>query len=115
MLHDFVVRFQLPTGTDAGRIAWISGDNRFRPYRISKIAASLGLSPSRALENILISRVFSWENMVELLERKLPQLEDLKLIIISGLTTMIPDHEKKTMGELLTMIAGIKKTFQNLN
>ena len=61
------------------RVAFIDGNNRFNPYLISKLAVSERLSPRKVLENVLISRCFTWDQMVELLENRISQLENIKL------------------------------------
>ena len=57
------------------KVVFIDGNNRFNPYRISSLAATLGLSPKKVLEHILIARAFTFEQIVELLENKLNNLE----------------------------------------
>ena len=98
------------------KIAFIDGNNRFNPYHISKLAASKGLSPSKVLKHILVSRAFTFEQMVEILENRLNDLEKsekIKIVIVSGITKLWPDFEKKTFEELLKAIAGIKRTISN--
>ena len=91
------------------RIAFIDGNNRFNPYDISKFAVSQRLSPHRVLENIVIARAFTWDQMVELLENRLSTLEDVKVVLISGITTLFESYEKQTFEDLLRAIDGIKK------
>jgi len=95
------------------KVVFIDGNNRFNPYRVSKLAASYGLSPSKVLNHILISRAFTFEQMVETMESRLNNLEDsekIKIVMVSGMTTLWPDFEKNTFEELLKAIAGIKRT-----
>ena len=91
------------------RVAFIDGNNRFNPYNVSKFAVSQNLSPKRVLENILIARAFTWDQMVELLENRLSKLEDVKVVLISGITTLFESYEKQTFEDLLKAIDGIKK------
>ena len=42
------------------KVAYVDGINRFSPYKIAKYAVNLRLNPRTVLENILISRVFTW-------------------------------------------------------
>ncbi len=91
------------------KVAYVDVNNRFNPYNISKLAASRGLSPRMVLENILISRAFTWEQMVELLENRISQLENIKMIIIAGITTLWPNYEQQTFEGMLQAISGIKK------
>ncbi len=91
------------------RVAFIDGNNRFNPYNVSKFAVSQNLSPRKVLENILISRAFTWDQMVEILENRLCMLEDVKVVLISGITTMFEGYEKQTFEDLLRTIDGIKQ------
>ena len=91
------------------RVAFIDGNNRFNPYNVSKFAVSQNLSPKKVLDNILIARAFTWDQMVELLENRLSKLEDVKVVLISGITTLFESYEKQTFEDLLRSIDGIKK------
>ncbi|MFX1365749.1 MAG: hypothetical protein ACFE9Y_12605 [Promethearchaeota archaeon] len=91
------------------RVAFIDGNNRFNPYNVSKFAVSQNLSPRKVLENILISRSFTFDQMVEILENRLSTLEDVKVVLISGITSMFEVYEKQTFEDLLRMIDGIKQ------
>jgi len=94
---------------DGTKVAFIDGNNRFNPYNVSKYAVSQKLSPRKVLENILISRAFTWDQMVEILENRLSTLEDVKVVLISGITTLLKSYEKQTFEDLLRTIDGIKK------
>ncbi len=91
------------------RIAFIDGNNRFNPYNVSKFAVSQNLSPQKVLKNILISRAFTWDQMVEILENRLSILEDVKVVLISGITTLFEGYEKQVFEDLLRTIDGIKQ------
>ena len=97
------------------RVAFIDGNNRFNPYNVSKFAVSQNLSPRKVLENILISRAFTWDQMVEILENRLSILEDVKVVLISGITTMFESYEKQTFEDLLGTIDGIKSILWKAN
>jgi hypothetical protein len=99
-------------GGDNVKIAFIDGNNRFNPYNVSKFAVSHNLSPPKVLDNILIARAFTWEQMIELLEHKLSDLEEVKVVLISGITTLLQNYEKQTFEDLLKAINGIKKILQ---
>ncbi|TKJ23647.1 MAG: hypothetical protein CEE43_03010 [Promethearchaeota archaeon Loki_b32] len=94
------------------RVAFIDGNNRFNPYNVSKFAVSQNLSPRKVLESILISRAFTWDQTVEILENKLSTLEDVKVVLISGITTMFENYEKQTFEDLLRAIDGIKQMLE---
>jgi len=90
------------------KVAYIDANNRFNPYNVSKFAVSQNLSPRKVLENILIARAFTWDQMVELLENRLSKLEQVKVVLISGITTLFQSYEKQTFEDLLRAINGIK-------
>ena len=46
--------------------------------------------------------------MVELLENRLAKLEHIKVVMISGITTLFQNYEKQTFEDLLRAINGIK-------
>jgi len=97
------------------KIAFIDGNNRFNPYNVSKFAVSQRLSPQKVLENILIARAFTWDQMIELLENKLSKLEHVKVVLISGITTLFQSYEKQTFEDLLRAIDGIKRILEKTN
>jgi len=94
------------------KIAFIDGNNRFNPYNVSKFAVSQNLSPRIVLENILIARAFTWEQMIELLEHKLSNIEEVRVVLISGITSLLQNYEKQTFEDLLKAIHGIKQILQ---
>jgi hypothetical protein len=97
------------------RVAFIDGNNRFNPYNVSKFAVTQNLSPRKTLENILISRAFTWDQIVEILENKLSMLDDVKVVLISGITTMLEGYEKQTFEDLLRTVDGIKQILWKTN
>jgi len=99
-------------GGDEVKVAFIDGNNRFNPYNVSKFAISQNLSPRLVLENILIARAFTWDQMIELLENRLSKLEQVEVVLISGITTLFQSYEKQTFEDLLKAINGIKKILQ---
>ncbi len=113
------VRAQLPLekngfGLDT-KVAFIDGNNRFNPYNISRYAVSFHLNPQKTLENILIARAFTWEQMVELLEHKISKLENVNVVLISGITSMFTSYkDKKSFQGLLQAIKGIKKILKKI-
>ncbi len=89
MINTMVLSFE--GNNYSKRVALADMNNRFNPYKASRFAVSLGLSPKTVLENIIISRAFTFEQMVELLENKIVDLEDIKILGISGITTLWPN------------------------
>jgi archaellum biogenesis ATPase FlaH len=94
------------------KIAFIDGNNRFNPYNVSKFAVTQKLSPTTVLENILIARAFTWDQMIELLENKISTLGQMKVVLISGITTLFQSYERQTFEDLLRAIDGIKKILE---
>ena len=113
MIHTIVLSFK--NTSFSKRAVLVDMNNRFDPYKVSKCAASEGLSPRAVLENIIISRAFTFEQMVEVLENKVPDLEHIKILGISGITTLWPNYEITTFEGLLQAISGIKKTILKNN
>lgn len=97
------------------KIAFVDANNRFNPYNVGKYAVSQHLSPKQVLENILVARAFTWDQVVELLENKLSNLEHIKVVLISGITTLFQGYEKQTFEDLLKAISGIKKILERAN
>ncbi len=97
------------------RAVFVDGNNRFNPYTVSKYAVSKKLSPQKILQNILIARAFTWDQMVELLENRLARLEDIKVVLISGITNLFQSYEKQTFEDLLRAINGIKEIISRKN
>ena len=97
---------------DGIKASFIDGNNRFNPYNISKYAVSRNLSPRKVLENIIVARAFQWDQMVELLENRLSKLEHVKVVLISGITSLFQSHEKQYFEDLLRAIGGIKKILE---
>lgn len=94
------------------KIAFIDGNNRFNPYNVSKFAVTQKLSPTTVLENILIARAFTWDQMIELLENKISTLGQVKVVLISGITSLLQNYERQTFEDLLRAIDGIKKILE---
>ena len=95
-------------------VAFIDGNNRFNPYSISKLAISRKLSPTRVLEHILISRAFTYDQMIEILEHRITDLENAEILLISGITSMWPNYEQHTFEEMSRAFNGIKKVVEKL-
>jgi len=71
-------------------IAYIDGENRFDPYLISKLAVINRINPSFVLKHIIVSRIFTWDQMVEVLYEKLSTINENKvnLVLVDGITSM---------------------------
>jgi hypothetical protein len=115
----------LPGQRTNGKVVYIDGNNRFSPYFISQLALSKNLSPQHVIQNIYIARAFQWTQMVELIEEKLTEIQDIRLVLISGLTSMFePVNDRKgkegtltqhSFDELKAAIQGIKTAVKQSN
>lgn len=96
-------------------VVYVDGFNRFNPYTISKDALAKRLNPRDVLKQILISRAFTWEQMVEILENKINKLDyAIDVIIIAGLTQFW-EYKEKYYEELWDAIRGIKQLVHKAN
>ena len=114
ILHSTAVSFQKEFLDDGfgGRIAYVDATNKFSPYKISTLSLSMRLSPSLVLDSILISRAFTWPQMVEILENKLLKMSDVRMVLVSGITKLFEGYERSTFEDLTRAINGIKKVAQ---
>lgn len=90
-------------------VAWIGVNNIYNPYFISRIAVSQKLSPRKVLKNILISRAFKLDQIIELLENRLSNLERVKVLLISGINFLFQSNGKCDFEDLSSIINKIKK------
>ncbi|HDZ19239.1 MAG TPA: hypothetical protein ENH75_13140 [archaeon] len=97
------------------KVFYIDANNRFNPYKINKLAASKKMTPGIILKNIFISRAFTFEQIIEVLENKIYELENVRVLIVSGITNLWPNDELSTFEGLLQAISGIKKTLLKNN
>ena len=90
------------------KVGFIDCNFSFKPYFITRQALLVGLDASQVLENILISRAFTWENLVELLSERIEAL-DSRLIIVSGLTDFFNPEIESSFQDLLRGIGKLKE------
>ncbi len=95
------------------KIGYVDGLNRFNPYYISKLAVSQKLGIQHVLKNILVSRVFTWNQMVEVLQEKIYRMENIDMILVAGLTNMMNEEEEQR--ESGAQYQDLKKIFDGLN
>ncbi|UYP46456.1 hypothetical protein NEF87_002741 [Candidatus Lokiarchaeum ossiferum] len=103
-------------GLASNRVLYVDGENRFNPYWISKMAISNGLNPEFVLQQILVARAFTWNQMVELMEEKLILQTDEKidLILVAGLTSMFEENLSQNVSSSQINLLNIK-TYNDLN
>lgn len=82
--------------------------------RVSKKAVKLGLSAQKVLEAILLARAFTYDQMIELCENRISQLENIKMLFVSGITGMFPNYEIHSFEELHRALNGIKNALHEL-
>lgn len=93
-------------------VAFIDGNHCFNADEVIKYAISLQLSPETVLHNITISRAPNWDQMIELLENRLSKLEQVRVVLISGITTILQSYERQTFEDLLRAVDEIKNIFE---
>lgn len=102
------------TSKEPGNILFIDAENRFDAYLIGKYALERHLSPEEVLKHIWVSRAFTWNQIVEILEEKTVHMpvSGILAIIVFGITRL---YEQATSGDtsfqlyrdLARMFAGI--------
>lgn len=105
-------------------VAYIDGENRFNPYLISKLAVSNNLDPSYVLKHTIVSRIFTWNQMVEVLHEKLSSLNEnhLKIVLVAGINSLFEETAQPKNMSSKRVDYGFKhqfslnsKPFQDLN
>lgn len=73
-----------------GRCLFIDTEGTFRPERLIPIAQRFNLDPDEALSKVIVARVFSTSQQLEVARaaRKLIKKENIKLIIVDSLTAL---------------------------
>jgi predicted ATP-dependent serine protease len=104
------VTAQLPASLNGfdSEVIYVDGDVSFDPYFISQKAIIKKLNPNLTLSRILISRSFTWEQMVDIVINKMKGL-DARLLLISGLTSMFDPTTRSCFGDLLKILGNLKK------
>lgn len=86
------ITVQLPEeqGGLGGKCLFIDTEGTFRPERLIPIAQRFGLDPDEALSNVIVARVFSTDQQLEVIRqaRKLIKKENIKLIVEDSLTAL---------------------------
>ncbi|MHA1798803.1 MAG: hypothetical protein ACTSVY_10205 [Candidatus Helarchaeota archaeon] len=107
-----IVNSQLPPNLGGlaknSKVGYIDCDFSFKPFFLTRHALLLRLDPNQILENILISRAFTWENLVELLSERLENLQ-AKIIVVSGLTDFFDPTIASNFQDLLKGIGKLKE------
>ncbi|MHA1384292.1 MAG: hypothetical protein ACTSR3_11120 [Candidatus Helarchaeota archaeon] len=104
------VTAQLPSSLNGldSQVIYVDGDVSFDPYFISQKAINKKLNPRLTLSRVLISRSFTWEQMVDIIINKMKGL-DAKLLLISGLTTMFDPNTQSCFQDLLKILGMLKR------
>jgi hypothetical protein len=85
------LRPRVDGGKEFQNVAYVDGQNLFNPYFLSKLAVASQLNPAVVLNQIQVARAFTWNQMVELVEEKLPKMEKIDLLLVAGLTDMFEE------------------------
>jgi DNA repair protein RadA len=85
------VQLPLDKGGLEGHAIWIDTEGTFRPARIEQLAATRGLDPKQALQNIKIGRAYSSDHQVLLVD-KIPELVNsdskIRLIVVDSMMAL---------------------------
>jgi len=84
------VQFPEEQGGLGGKCLFIDTEGTFRPERLIPIAQRFGLDPDEALSNVIVARVFSTDQQLEVVRqaRKFIKKENIKLIVEDSLTAL---------------------------
>ncbi|HME51413.1 MAG TPA: hypothetical protein VKM55_04300 [Candidatus Lokiarchaeia archaeon] len=113
LLMHLAVASQLPVehgGIGCERVIYGLFDNATNPNDMASEARALGVNPTDALDRIQIARGFNWDQSVEIVAKKVPELAiPNSLILLSGLTSQMDARDLLSFVGLQEMIGGIKK------
>lgn len=92
LCHTLAVTAQLPVskGGGGGKAVYIDTEGTFRPEKIGPIAERFGINPKKALDNIIVARVYTHEQQIDCIAA-LPKLmieAQFALIIIDSITAL---------------------------
>ncbi len=113
VLMRVAVMAQLPPangGINARHVFYAEFNNHLDPYKLSRFAMERGLTPSRVLECIEVSRGFNWDQAVDIVARLLPLgIVDDSVVLVSGLTVGFDPTQTAHYEGLHAMIQGLKQ------
>ncbi|EFO64232.1 Dmc1b [Giardia lamblia P15] len=124
LCHTLAVTAQLPVskGGGAGKTVYIDTEGTFRPEKVAPIAERFGLNPKKALDNIMVARVYTHEQQIECITA-LPKLmieNQFSLVIVDSLTALfrvdftgrgeLADRQQK-LGQHLSGLAKLADEF----
>ncbi len=91
LAHQLAVNVQLPKekGGLEGKAVFIDTEQTFRPERIMEMAKSLGLDPTKTLENIFVARAYNSDHQILLVEKAedIIKRENVRIVIVDSLTS----------------------------
>lgn len=121
ILMDIAVNAFLPPrdgGYSEPAVIYVDGKNRFSPHYLSTKAVSSHLGPRHILNHIIVSRVFTWSQMVEVMEERIINIAEkhIYIILISGLLDLFAETafqngvvNKECFHDLHRIFSGIKQ------
>ncbi len=87
--HQLAVTVQLPTGKGGldGAALYVDTENTFSYSRIENIAKRFGLDPNKALENVLVAKVFNTEHQIYVIKEAQSKIKNnnIKIIIVDSI------------------------------
>jgi len=84
LAHSFVLQLVARAACEDRKVLFLSADNRFDPYVISRFAKLSGANPEQALRRILIARAFTAYQFVEMVARLPGASSEQDLVVVSG-------------------------------
>jgi hypothetical protein len=96
------------------QVVFIDGNGLFTPYITTKYAVKKHVSPQKVLGNMVIPRVFTCDQMMQILN-KVSIKKQVKVILISGITSLFQVNKEQDFGELLKNINHIKEILEKSN
>lgn len=84
LAHSFVMRLAARAACEERKVVFLSADNRFDPYSISRFAKLYGANPEQTLRRIMIARAFTAYQFAEMIARLSVDSSGQDLVVVSG-------------------------------
>jgi hypothetical protein len=84
LAHSFVMQLAARAACEERRVVFLSADNRFDPYSISRFAKLYGANPEQTLRRIMIARAFTAYQFAEMVARLPAASSEQDLVVVSG-------------------------------
>ena len=101
--------------SDTFKIVFIDANNGYNPSFIAKTADFYHLSPKEVEKNINLLHVSTYEYLVQILENQLPHIQNLKVVLISGLLTLFKKNLLHSFEGLSNIINSIRMKLSHIS